>query len=232
MLFHKMKEAITQRLLQIQTHPFNEGLCQGTLPREIFQAFLEQDQLYLRAFAKALQHLETRFPEGAERQLFQQAHQGVYFELERLQQMRSPSTQRRMSFLNEPRLVLKSDVISQYTQHLSTNVHGASLPVAVASMLPCYYIYHTLGLHMATRSVENNPYQPWINAYLDKDFSTLTVSMIQLMDQFDVRSGSVEEQNIICVFAKSAEYESAFLDDVYHVAPKATPVFRGRHVGP
>jgi len=53
--FHRnIWESITDIYQAIIQHPFNEELAQGTLPREKFAFYMQQDALYLADFARAL----------------------------------------------------------------------------------------------------------------------------------------------------------------------------------
>jgi len=56
---------------KIQALPFNQQIGRGTLPSRVFQFYLQQDSLYLRDFAIALDTLAFRFSEKRYREQFQ-----------------------------------------------------------------------------------------------------------------------------------------------------------------
>ena len=57
-----------------------------------------------------------------------------------------------------------------YTSYLVATAWSAPYPVAVAALLPCFWIYAEVGRDIHARSVAGNPYQAWIATYADEEF--------------------------------------------------------------
>ena len=48
---------------------------------------------------------------------------------------------------------------------------SAPYEVAVAALLPCFWIYWEVGKHLLTIARPHNPYQAWIDTYADEAFA-------------------------------------------------------------
>ncbi|MDE0940491.1 MAG: carboxy terminal-processing peptidase, partial [Pirellulales bacterium] len=60
----------------------------------------------------------------------------------------------------------KTATCFSYTNYLVATAQGEPVEVAVASVLPCFWIYWEVGRHIQTRAGPSNPYERWINTYL------------------------------------------------------------------
>ena len=69
---------IAQRCLR---HPFVRGLAEGTLDREVFKCYIEQDAFFLRAFLKAYALAAAKSDDLSQARIFHQLMLGVQDEL-------------------------------------------------------------------------------------------------------------------------------------------------------
>ena len=133
----------------IRTMPFNAELAAGTLPAETFRGYVVQDAHYLEGFARALALAASRAPDpetvarlagsaagaiAVERQLH--AHYMALYGV-------GPE-----DFAATP----PSRSCDHYVGFLIRSAATAPFPVAVAALLPCFWIYHRVGL-----SIHGNP---------------------------------------------------------------------------
>lgn len=215
MLFHKMRTAIAAQLNTLYSHPFNVDLYKGTLPRDIFHTFLEQDRLYLYDFSKALTQTAGRLSNEKHKMLFHKfAKEMVQSEINILHKYLpkpfSPSL-----FQPAKNSVQKISAISQYTAYLFETTNHASIEEAVACLIPCFYIYSTLGIRMRPMIHENNPYKLWIYSYSNERFLLSTQLIIQTLEELSRDSGIIDQKPIITAFVTSTQFEIAFWDSIY-----------------
>ena len=58
-----------------------------------------------------------------------------------------------------------------------------ALPVALAALLPCFWIYAEIGRDIHARAVQPNPYSAWIDTYAGEEFHTLVREVIASVDR-------------------------------------------------
>ena len=222
-MLYKLEKAITPHLMdKILRHPFNQELHQGTLPIQKFNSFLEQDCLYLSDYSTALTFTADRLVKSDHKQLFYRLANEIRIEANQLQAMHpshtdvaktTPTFFQPVQFAAE-----KIPVISNYTQHLLTNSNHAPIEVAIASLLPCFFIYSRLGMHMQENVPEKNPYKTWIASYSNEGFLASTKSIIQITEELSQGLSTIAEQNMINAFVTSSEFELAFWDSAYEIS--------------
>lgn len=211
MLFNKMQRAIIPHLEKAHAHPFNTKLSNGTLPNTVFKAFIEQDRLYYIDFSQALELIAARSAHQYHQQLFHKLSNDIHHTQMNLHHKYLIKCQSQAFFQPGHLATNKNPQVLQYTQYLLETANTAPVSVAMASILPCFFIYSDLGKRMKSSVQENNPYQRWIDSYSSEKFLSSTRDIINIMDE----SPFVEEENMIAAFVKSAEFELSFWDSVY-----------------
>lgn len=166
--------------------PFIIDLAAGTLTTQDFTFYLKQDALYLSLYSPALAALAASAPDqdaslfwvkGAAECLEEEA------ELHR--------TWLRDTDTESGEDVIPSHVTSAYTSHLMRCVQTRDHVVGAAAVLPCYWLYAEVGLHLAEQDavVEESPYAAWIDTYSGDDFTGSVETAIGLVeDAFDTAS--------------------------------------------
>lgn len=193
---------------------FNQQLGAGTLPRQIFKFYLQQDTLYLHDFSKTLLLISNRLIDTPYAQQFRQlAEEMVSAELNiHLKYLRAvePGT----FFAPSQRLSLqKIPVIANYTEHLLYSASTAPIAEAVASCIPCFLIYNELGRQMNARCLQNNPYRDWIRSYSSLKFTSSTQLIIRTMNELaHTNSCPILQEKISAAFLKSALFELNFFE--------------------
>jgi thiaminase/transcriptional activator TenA len=150
---------------EILNHPFNQELMVGTLARERFLFYMEQDAYYLIGFSRALAFIAGRTPRSKMIQDFLDFSSGALVAERELHASFVP---------NEDRWdkVEPSPACLGYTQFLIATA-AASLEEAVAAVLPCFWIYREVVQAILKHSAANNPYQRWIDTYASLDFEVI-----------------------------------------------------------
>jgi len=196
--------------------PFNEELALGTLSPERFTHYLAQDRLYLRRYGRALSLCAAKSPgEDAVDFFARSAHVAIAVErsmhaglLDRL-----GVTERQLGEHGE-----MTPACQAYTDFLIAACYEQPYPVAVAAVLPCFWIYEDVGVAIAERSVGGNPFQPWIDTYSDESFADAVRKVIQLVDEAALNATEETRAAMSRAFRRSAQYEWLFWDSAYRLS--------------
>src|SRR3990167_1437186 len=226
MLFNTMQRVIhsTYRA-RIYAHPFNQALYNGTLPIHSFYNFLEQDKPYLNQFSKSLLCLAKRVTHIQHRHMLMQLSHYILNTEAKMHDKyllaNNPMTFfSRVKYNNTP-----NKVVTAYLWHIHRATEIESIPVAIASLIPCFYIYSSLGLYMQQQGVDpNNIYRHWIESYSNPSFLTATQSIITILNELTAHGiDNVHSSHIMNVFIKSVLFEIALWDSVCHKIPCIHP---------
>lgn len=207
----------------ILTMPFNAELAQGTLPPETFREYIIQDAHYLEGFARALALTASRAPDpqnvarlagsasgaiAVERQLHDEymALYGV-----------SPE-----DFAATP----PSRACDHYVSFLIRSAAIDPFPVAVVSLLPCFWIYHRVGVAIHAEAAADHPYRAWIDTYASEAFEASVQGMLELTDALGKAADAPTQFAMQAAFAASSWHELMFWHSAYHRSgwPSATNI--------
>ena len=191
-------------------HPFNRELGQGTLARERFKFYIQQDALYLVDFSRALAivgskaHLPGRildFLEFAKDGLVvERALHEEYF--------------RRFEVTPE---VEQAPGCFTYTNYLVATASHRSFEEAVAALLPCFWIYREVGMHIVGQSVPENPYQLWVDTYAGEEFAAAVQRAIGITDEVAGKATVEARKRMTEAFVLSSRLEWMFWDSAYRM---------------
>jgi thiaminase/transcriptional activator TenA len=185
---------------QIINCRFVSGLADATLPREWFAHYLSQDVLYLQQDNKALELLSQRAPDEMEKDFFRQlAEDGIAVE----QAMQNEY----LAYFHIQEAKEQSPVFSEYGQFLLDAAQHYSYPVALAALLPCFWMYGEAGQHVITHQVANNPYQRFIDTYAGEAYDRVSVQFIQLLEKYGQQASESIRKEMKEAFLQSARFE-------------------------
>jgi thiaminase (transcriptional activator TenA) len=198
----------------IRTMPFNAELAAGTLRRDRFDQYVIQDAHYLLAFGRALALAAAKadtpdavvqFAEGAKSAVVVERilHNGFMAQFG-ITKERFDATP-------------LSPACHHYVSFLQSTAWSAPLPVVLAALLPCFWIYAEIGKDIVGRSAPKNPYQPWIDTYSGEEFTNAVKAMIATVDR--VAAGQTEDIKAQMHFAytRAAQLEWMFWDSAYRL---------------
>jgi thiaminase/transcriptional activator TenA len=190
--------------------PFNTELTAGTLAEERFAFYVKQDSLYLADFSRALAIAGTRAPGAEELQRFL----GFAGEAVAVEQALHDSFLARYDTWVD---VGKAPTCFAYTHFLLSTAAHDSYPVTCAALLPCFWIYREVGLHIHARAEQPNPFQDWIDTYAGDDFSQAVDAAIELTEAAAESAGESERQRMRTAFFESTRLEWMFWDSAYRL---------------
>lgn len=193
----------------IKAHPFNQSLMKGDLSLKKFGFYIEQDALYLQDFARALAYIAATGPLQYVRDFLRYSEATFIAEQEVVHQFF------RKSFHLQETGKLTPATLS-YTSYLLRTCTMESLEVAIAAVLPCFWVYQEVGLFIAQSAEKNNPYSRWIETYASEGFGKNVKGVIDIFDSLAQNTTETIRQKMLDAFYKSTCLEWHFWNDAYH----------------
>jgi thiaminase/transcriptional activator TenA len=109
-----------------------------------------------------------------------------------------------------------SEVTSGYTGLFEEGVNSGNRCIALASMLPCMWIYNRVGLEiLKIAKLEDNPYKEWILEYGNEEFTKGVNTVLDIIDRWAERADDKTKADMKQYYLKAALYEYAFWDYGY-----------------
>lgn len=187
-------------------HSFINKLAKGTLPLPCFAHYLTQDILYLSDDSKALENLAKKANKPAEQAFFMSlANDGIAIEEELHSHF--------LNFFNLEEAKIKSPVIEEYTHFLIEHSEKSTYPIAAAALLPCFWVYNSVGKHILAQAVENNAYYKWIDTYKGTEYDAYTKSFVQIVERLALTADENEKKQMQEAFAQATLFEFDFLEE-------------------
>ncbi len=191
--------------------PFIEELIQGTLPVEKFQFYIAQDSGYLEHFGRALALTAARAHDTQDTLAFIRFAEGAIVVENALHQFY-------MDDYSIPDKETIEPACHHYIHYLKSTVALEQVEVAMAVLLPCFWIYKEVGdyIYKNQQSV-NNPYQKWIDTYSGEEFGKLVEQAIAICDRVAAQCTPVQQQAMTDAFITSSRLEWMFWDGAYQL---------------
>jgi thiaminase/transcriptional activator TenA len=184
---------------KILSHPFVQGLGDGSLPVASFKGYVAQDAYFLDAFARAyafcLAHGTTREDLFG----FSELIAGVLEELK----LHKSYTEKLQVSLDD---VTPLPATQAYVEFLLGTARHGQLGETIAAMTPCMRLYAFLGQELAKKDVAP-AYADWVKTYSDPGFEALAARLETLLDQHAVDSPVVRAN-----YRRAMELEHGFFD--------------------
>jgi len=182
--------------------PFVRALGDGSLPRDAFVWYLEQDSLYLRDYSRMLALASHLAPTVAEQAFWaSSAHGAVVAELEL-----------HGSWINADTLadVQPSETTTAYLNHLTSAGSSGDYGVLVAALLPCFWMYQDVGTRLQALSHDGHPYRSWLDTYADEAFAASTARAITIVTAVASAADEATRNRMAQAFRASAAHEREF----------------------
>lgn len=201
-----------QTLHAMRVMPFNAELAAGTLARERFRHYMIQDAVYLVGYARVLSLAAARAPSSAEILEFAQAAQTAIIVERALHANYLDQFGVSAAAIEAARA---SPACEAYVNFMLAEAATGSFATLVGAILPCFWVYRDVGVHVAKTSPPGNFYQSWIDAYTDESFAAATQRMIAIFDQAHAGAAGGEQARMQDRFAQCCRYEWMFWDAAY-----------------
>ncbi len=205
-------ERIAPLYAKILDLPFNQELAAGTLARERFVFYMLQDAHYLSWFARALAVTAARAPDNeAVIQFASSAREALVVE----RALHESFFARFGVPPEEAAAIEPSPTCAHYTHYLLALAHNAPYEVAVAALLPCFWMYWEVGKHLLAIAAPDNPYQAWIDTYADEAFAEGVRKVIAITDQLAEATTEARREAMHEAFRRASQLEWMFWDSAY-----------------
>lgn len=206
--WHKSQDVVRA----IKNHPFNIEMATGDLAIDKFAYYIEQDTLYLRDFARSLAMIASRAPLEYMRECLSFADNALIAEQEVVHSFF------RKTFNSEILQIMKglTPATLSYTSYLLQVCSREPLEIAIAAVLPCFWVYREIGLLIASKTKAQNPYSRWIDTYSGEEFAQGTKKAIDIFDQVALKASAEIQDQMIDAFYKSTVLEWHFWNDAYN----------------
>lgn len=209
MIFEKMSKEVHSIMTKIIDHPFNQELAKGILSKEKFIHYLQQDALYLADFSRALALTAARLSCN------EQAHQFMQFAIGAIK----AEQELHLDYLKQHSshsAVKQSPACFMYTNYLLRMATMASVEEAVASLLPCFWVYREVGSTIFKTQGENNPYKSWIQLYSGEQFAASVNLAINVTNKLSDFASEEIKVKMISAFVRSTQLEWYFWESAYN----------------
>lgn len=192
----------------IKKQPFIIELMDGTLPKDVFEFYINQDAMYLSEYKKILANVGIKCDDINETQFFLDAATGIINVENALHQMFLKGKQ----LNNEP-----SPTCELYTSYLTRIVANHSLEEGLAAVLPCFTIYKEIGDYILLNQTnkKDNPYQDWINTYGGEAFANSVNKAIAITNTHALTASPEVLQRMEVAFEKASKLEWLFWDSAH-----------------
>nr|WP_314314827.1 bifunctional hydroxymethylpyrimidine kinase/phosphomethylpyrimidine kinase [Kocuria rhizophila] len=191
---------------RIAALPFVVALGDGTLDREAFEFYLDQDMQYLEFYSRALALLAASAPEEDSRELFASASAAVVTGESALHRAR----------LGGRQPLPPSETTSAYADFLLARTGQDAFAVGAAAVLPCYWLYAHVGSELSARAraagLDGHPYADWLQTYEDPAFQAATEAVREIVDRAASSADPATREAMRRAYLRACRLELAFFD--------------------
>lgn len=192
-------------------HPFITELMSGSLKQEKFLFYLQQDALYLADYGRVLSGIASKLPQQHQIHAFLSFAKDTLVVEQQLHRSFFPSDDTMCSIKPSPTCLL-------YTSYLVKQFAQSPLCVAVAAVLPCFWIYKDVGDYILQHQTQStNPYQDWINTYSSDFFATAVQQAITIADELAENSPDHLQTLMTDAFLTASRLEYLFWDSAWRL---------------
>ncbi len=204
----KSIESIYNRILEL---PFIQELMNGTLPREKFLFYLQQDAIYLIEYGKVLAGIAAKVSQPEYMQAF------LKFTADTVSVERALH-ESYLKDIGQTVRIEASPSCMLYTGFIHAQLSGKPIEVALAGVLPCFWIYKKAGDHILYNQIRTeNPYQPWIDTYGGKEFAQAVTQAITICDEVAATCTEAQQMAMTDAFILASKMEWMFWDSAWHM---------------
>lgn len=177
----------------------------GTLPRETFRRYFEQNTRYLEDYARAIALVIAKAP----------SREAISVLARFLVQITETEIPANYSFLD--RLGGKTGVAMEpaayaYTRHLLDTAARYDLAAGLAALLPCQWSYGEIAQPLMAAVPADPVYADWIRMFGNADYDALVAETTGLLDRLADPADAGQWARLSAVFSISIRYEAEFWD--------------------
>jgi thiaminase (transcriptional activator TenA) len=200
----------------LHAHPFLGELTRGTLPLDKFRFFIEQDLLFLPAFARCMAMGAAKSTGEAELEFFTRQLDGII-------RLEIPSNRRLLDQVISLGAQDRGGAAGMapanvaYTSFLLATAAGGGPLEITAAILPCSWSYIEIARGLKDGVAEHPVYSDWVGFYLQDEEAELVLNMRETFDEM-TREGVVgddKRRQLADIFTMSSRLEGLFWEMAY-----------------
>jgi thiaminase/transcriptional activator TenA len=199
---------------KILAMPFNAELAAGTLREDRFRHYIIQDAHYLEGFARALALAAAKADTADQIVQFAEAARTAII-VERA--LHADYFARFGVTPADFAAARPTPVCDHYVSYLLRVAALDPFPVALAALLPCFWIYLEVGKNIHARAASPNSYQTWIDTYAGQEFADAVQAVIATTDSVATRTSPDTLAAMHSAFTRATQLEWMFWDSAYHL---------------
>ena len=206
----ELGDAVKPIYQRIISHPFNLELAEGTLAEEKFRFYLSQDVVYIGEYSRTLAAIAAKAPDHDQLMEF------IAFAKEGLEIERVLHEEYMQLF----RVGKAEDIAlstEAYSNFLLATAAYKSFPEAVSALLPCFWLYNEVAVHIHQKARQENKYQKWIDTYAGAEFDQTTQRLKEITRKLADDNTHITREKMKEQFLRSAKYEWFFWDSAYNL---------------
>lgn len=205
----RARKAAQPVMARICAHPFLQEMANGSLSRESFKTYLEQDCIYMANYGDEFRHLAHMLPKSRLQELFLRFAEESTAAEEAMHQMLMAE----FGGCNAHPL----SGTTRYIRHTQQYFHPEDLPMAMAAMLPCMWVYGEVGKYILSieQHGEQNPYHDWISCYASEQMDEGVRIALELTDNLAEQETDERQEKMLEAFMIATELEFVFWDQAY-----------------
>lgn len=207
-------ESIAPIYQSILDHPFLKGLTDGSLPKESFQYYVQQDWRYLQYYARCLALASSKAPDTASCRMFAEHARSALIVEEALHE----------GFFRDwgippgqAELVTIAPTNLAYTSYLGSVATTAPFEEVVGAILPCYWIYWEVGKTLQEKGSPDPLFQRWIDTYASEAFANSVREVLAVMDSSVADLPPSRRAAVAARFLQTSRYEWMFWDAAWRL---------------
>jgi len=204
----KAAEPIYQKILE---QPFIKGLIDGTLDKEKFVFYIQQDALYLAEYGKILTGIASKLNKPEHIEAF------IHFAGDSMA-VEKALHESFVSKIENNLNIEPSPACLLYTSYLLKQLANSPVEVMAAAVLPCFWIYKEVGDYiLANQNKKDNPYQSWIDTYGGEAFEDSVKTAIAICDELAAACTDEQRQAMTDAYVMCSKMEWLFWDSAWRL---------------
>lgn len=211
---NEAESALKDYVHGLVSQPYLKELFNGTLSKSCFNYYLEQNVFYLKAYARSLSLLASRFTTVDEIRFFSY-HSSVTIDLIPY----SRETYQKVNQKEMPILAKPEKTVLDYVNFEAAHCAFSDLAVAASAMYPCFWVYWQIGMEYRKmkKTTEHNPYSDWLAGYSDTAYDEQVKNFGRILNRLAANSSSATRKEMLAAFVFGCGYEKSFFQACYKV---------------
>ncbi|MCR5692345.1 MAG: thiaminase II [Eubacterium sp.] len=193
------------------SHPFIQGLADGSLPKDKFQFFMTQDHLYLIQYAKVFAMGVIKCKNEADMRLFAELISATL----NVENAIHRSYLKKLGITNEELAAAQPSIVMEaYTNYMIGVAQKEGMAEIMAAVLACSWTYKLIGdyLEKVPGAKDHEFYGDWVCQYMSDTYRSSNDLMIDMFDRFSQGCSEEEFQNLEHIIYSCTQFEYMFWD--------------------